>query len=252
MALGPHRMRPDVHVQTHTRANLTAFPRLMATDDVALDAPRASPAAQRYAPGRIALVMLVTLAYYVGGRVGFLFQSQSVPQSVLWLPNSILLAVLCVSPARSWPLLLAASFLPQLLVGWQNHSPLVTMSLLYLTNCADAALGATIWHLVSPTEWRIEGLRPMLAFLVLCAAVPTLILSFADAGITVVTGWGHDYWLAYETRARANVLTNAIFVPTVMAGIAARRDELAAYWRTRWLEAALLFLGLLTSAAVAF
>lgn len=252
VAIGPHRMRLDVHVQTHTRANLTAFPRLVPTRDVALDASAVSAPRQRRVAQRIALVIVVALAYYVGARIGFLFQSDSVPQSVLWLPNSILLAALCVSPARMWPLLLAASFPAQILVGWQNHSPLGTMSLVYLTNCADAALGATLWRFVSPSEWRIEGLRPMLAFLILCATVPTLLLSFADAGVTVGMGWGHDYWLAYETRARANVLTNAIFVPTVLAAVAARRDTLAAFWRTRWVETMLLFVGLLASAAFAF
>jgi signal transduction histidine kinase len=231
---------------------LTATPRILPMQDVALDATSATPPVSRRVPKRVGRVILVALAYYVGARIGFLFQSTAVPQSVLWLPNSILLAVLCVTSARSWPLLLLASFPSQLLVGWQNHMPLGVMSLFFVTNCADAVLGATLWHFISPSEWRIEGLRQMLAFLLLSATIPTLVLSFADAAITVVSGSGHDYSLAFETRARANVLTNVLFVPTVLAVIGARRDALVVFWRTRWLEGALLFVGLLTSAAVAF
>ena len=250
-ATGGHRMRLVAEVQTHTRAHLTAYPRLLPMQDVALE-PAPTSAAEARSVAGLVRVLAVAVAYYVGARVGFLFQSPSVPQSVLWLPNSILLAALCVSPLRSWPLLMLASFPPQLLVGWQTHGPLGTMSLLFVTNCADAALGATIWRFVSPGEWRIEGLRPMLAFLVLSATIPTLLLSFADAGITTAMGWSHDYWLVYATRARANVLTNVIFVPTALSVLAARRDSLAASWRSRWLEGSILFAGLLAMTAYAF
>ncbi|HEX4467898.1 MAG TPA: MASE1 domain-containing protein [Gemmatimonadaceae bacterium] len=230
---------------------MTAFPRLLPMQDVAFE-PIPATAPKPRPLGIIVRVLAVAIAYYVGARVGFLFQSPSVPQSVLWLPNSILLAALCVSPLRSWPVLMLASFPAQLLVGWQTHGPIVTMALIFVTNCADAALGATIWRFVSPGEWRIEGLRPMLAFLVLCATIPTLLLSFADAGITVGMGWSHDYWLVFETRARANVLTNVIFVPTMLAVLSAGREALAAHWRGRSLEGVILFAGLLSSAAFAF
>ncbi|HKW47775.1 MAG TPA: MASE1 domain-containing protein, partial [Gemmatimonadaceae bacterium] len=231
---------------------MTAYPRLLPMQEMAFEPIPAAAAEQQRPLGNVVRVLAMAGAYYLGGRVGFIFQSPSVPQSVLWLPNSILLVALCVSPLRSWPLLLLASFPAHLLVGWQNHGPLVTLSLIFVTNCADAALGATIWRFVSPGEWRIEGLRPMLAFLVLCATIPTLLLSFADAGITVGMGWSHDYWLVYETRARANVLTNVIFVPTVLAILGAGRASVAAHWRTRWLEAVILFAGLLSTAAFAF
>jgi two-component system sensor histidine kinase UhpB len=244
-------MRQEAGVQTHTRAHLTAYSRILPLQDVVLETTAPTVAVPRPA-ALVARVIAVAIAYYLGAWIGFLFQSPSVPQSVLWLPNSILLAALCVSPPSSWPFLLLASFPAQLVVGWQNHSPLVTMSLLFVTNCADAALGATIWRFVSPGEWRIEGLRTMLAFLLLSATIPTLLLSFADAGITVATGWSNDYWLVYETRARANVLTNVVFVPTVLAVLGMGRESLVASLRARWFEGTLLFTGLLAMAAFAF
>jgi two-component system, NarL family, sensor histidine kinase UhpB len=210
------------------------------------------PSLTRWASSRLMRPILLALAYYVGARVGFLFQTAAVPQSVLWLPNSILLAVLLVSPPRAWPLLLIAAFPAQLLVAFQSGAPLLTMSLLFLTNCADAALGASLWRYASRGELRLEGLRPMLTFLVLGAAVPPLLLSFVDAAISVATGWGTDYWLAYTTRVRANVLTNAIFVPAAVALIGADRHAFWQRWRTRYWEAALLFLGLIATTWFAF
>jgi integral membrane sensor domain MASE1 len=56
----------------------------------------------------VARAALVALAYYVGARIGFAFQSPSSPQSVLWLPNSILFGVLLVLPPSRWPAVLLA------------------------------------------------------------------------------------------------------------------------------------------------
>jgi two-component system sensor histidine kinase UhpB len=207
------------------------------------DRQQARPAVTGSAVRHVMEPAVVALAYYLGARVGFLFTLPAVPQSVLWLPNSILLAALLVSPPRRWPVLLAAAFPAQMLVAWQSGAPFQMMSLLFVTNCADAALGATLWRVLSRGEPRLEGLRPMLTFLVV-AAVPTILLSFADAWITVATVSGADYWLAWATRVRANVLTNVIFVPAALALVGADRGALWQRWRTRYREGLLLFAGL--------
>src|SRR5206468_6686673 len=74
-ARGGHRMRLESDVQTHTRAHLTAFPRIVPMQEVARDTGPASAPARRSVTGRLARVLLVALAYYVGARIGFLFQS---------------------------------------------------------------------------------------------------------------------------------------------------------------------------------
>jgi signal transduction histidine kinase len=239
-------------VSTRTALRLTAFANLPASlrDARGPREPR-SGSLGRLTLEQLQAPILLALAYYVGARVGFLFKAPDVPQSVLWLPNSILLAALLILPPRRWAAALAAAFPAQLLVAWQTGAPLLTMSLLFVTNCADAALGATLWQLLSRGEHRLEGLRQMLTFL-LVASVPTLLLSFADAGITVVTQHGADYWLAWETRARANVLTNVIFVPTALAVIGADRSGFWERWRARFVEGMLLFLGLIATTWFAF
>ncbi len=207
----------------------------------------AAPAGERLFI-RVAAVML---AYYVGARIGFLLQTPLIPQSVLWLPNSILLAALIVSPPRTWPLFLVPSLAPQLLVGYQSNAPLPTITLLFLTNCADAILGAMLWRVVSNGELRIQSLRSMVLFLVFGAMIPTLVVSFADAAISVGAHWATDFWLAYTTRARSNVLTNVIFVPTALTILGCDRRELASWWRSRWVEGALVMVALFATSFVA-
>src|SRR4051812_42716232 len=137
----------------------------------------------------VMLAAIVAVAYYIGASVGFLFQSPSVPQSVLWLPNSILLAALLMNDPRRWLPILAAAFPAQMLVAWQNHAPLVPVSLLFITNCADAALGAALLRWVTNGRWSLRNLNELILFIVLGAVLAPLLVSFVDAGITVATGW---------------------------------------------------------------
>ena len=195
--------------------------------------------------------VLVSAAYYLGAQIGFALQSPNAPQSVLWLPNSILLAVLLIVPFRTWPAYLAAAFPAQMLVSWGAGAPPVTLALLFLTNCADAALGAFLVRRVthSPQPFVFDGLAATGIFVVFGATLPTVLLSFADAGISVATGWSDSYYAAFVTRARSNVLTHLIVVPAIV-------DLAARDWRriraTHVVEGVALIGLLLVTCGIAF
>ncbi|MFL5615114.1 MAG: MASE1 domain-containing protein [Gemmatimonadaceae bacterium] len=244
-------MALETEVRQPTAGRLTADTTFALPSDEDTARSQPIPLRERFSDGRVQLVMLA-LAYYVGARLGFVLQSPLVPQSVLWLPNSILLAALIVTPQRRWPLMFLAAYPAQLLVGWQSHSPLLSISLIFLTNCADAALGATIWRALSPDEPRASGLPSMLVFLAFGATLPTIVVSFADAAITVATHWSGDFWLVFATRARANVLTNVIFVPAAVAVLTGERPSLWKQLKTRWREATVMLLALAATALLAF
>jgi len=194
--------------------------------------------------------ILLGVAYYLGAQVGFALQSPNAPQSVLWLPNSILLGALLIVPYRKWPLYLAAAFPAQMLMAWQTGAPAGTLALLFLTNCADAALGAFLVRRVAGSigAFRFDGLRNTTVFVVL-ATIATLVLSFADAGISTATGWAGSFAAAFLTRARSNTLTHLIVVPALV-------DMAAIHWprvdRKRVGEAALLAALLVLTCAIGF
>jgi PAS domain S-box-containing protein len=189
--------------------------------------------------------LLTSATYYVAAQIGFALQSPSTPHSVLWLPNSVLLSVLLISPAASWPVLLLAAFPAQLLVGLQAEAPVLPLSLLFLTNCADAMLGATLVCRLAGSPFHFDGLRNMLVFLVFGATLAPIVVSFADAAIVVLTGWGADYWLAFQTRVRSNVLTHAIAVPAMVACLDARMPSRARAFPARYYTEAILLFGAL-------
>ena len=191
------------------RADVTRYPRM-----------RWSEAREvlRQVPGQGAVgPVIVSAAYYFGAQIGFALQSPTAPQSVLWLPNSILLAVLLIVPFRRWPVYLAAAFPAQMLVSVGTGAPPVTLALLFLTNCADASLGAVLVRRMTGSQgpFEFDGLASTMRF-ALGATVSTVLLSFADAGISVATGWSDSYYAAFITRVTSNVLTHLIVVPGIV------------------------------------
>ena len=191
------------------RADVTRYPRM-----------RWSEAREvlRQVPGQGAVgPVLVSTAYYFGAQIGFALQSPNAPQSVLWLPNSILLAVLLIVPFRRWPVYLAAAFPAQMLVSVGTGAPPLTLALLFLTNCADASLGAVLVRRMTGSQgpFEVDGLASTMRF-ALGATVSTVLLSFADAGISVATGWTDSFYAAFVTRVTSNVLTHFIVVPGIV------------------------------------
>src|SRR5688572_11130841 len=69
----------------------------------------------------------LALAYYVGASIGFAFRVPGAPQSVMWVPNALLLAAALIAAPRHWPLLLASAFPVHMLVAWQAGAPLPTI-----------------------------------------------------------------------------------------------------------------------------
>jgi len=193
--------------------------------------------------------VLVSVAYYLGAQIGFALQSPNAPQSVLWLPNSILLAVLLIVPYRAWPVYLVAAFPAQMLVGWGAGQPALPIALLFLTNCADAALGAfLVRRTLGDAPFRFDSLRSTLVFAT-GASIATILLSFADASVTVATGWSHSSYAAFITRVRSNILTHLIVVPAIV-------DLTVVEWRriraTRLIEGAAFVALLGATCAAAF
>src|SRR5262245_36881287 len=88
--------------------------------------------------------LLVALAYYVGAQVGFALRFPGSPLSIIWPPNALLLtALLLTPPHRRWVLVLVLAVLPaHLLVALPNAVRGWTIPGTYITNCAEALLGA--------------------------------------------------------------------------------------------------------------
>jgi PAS domain S-box-containing protein len=193
------------------------------------------------------IAAIVSVSYYLTAIIGFGFALQPGSVSTLWMPNSILLAGLLLTPRRSWGLVILA-VLPAHF-GSELYSGIPTAMVLswFVSNVAQALLAAFCICLLIRDRLRFDRFRDLTMFILFGAFLAPFLSSFLDAALVKLNGWGNNsYWDIWRVRFFSNVIATLTLVPVVMlwvsGGIAALRRASA----LRYLEGGLLFFGLLT------
>src|ERR1043165_898400 len=101
----------------------------------------------------------VFVGYYLGARLGFALTFQPHPVSVMWPPNSLLLAALLLSPSRVWPVLLLAAFPAHILAEWQSGVPFRMVLCWFVSNSFEAFIGAASARILIGQSVRFESHR---------------------------------------------------------------------------------------------
>ncbi len=193
----------------------------------------------------IAICLLVFAGYYLGARVGFALTFQPHPVSVLWPPNSILLAALLLTPPRLWWLVLISAFPAHCAAQWQSSVPPSMIMCWFISNCCEALIGASLTRYFIRGPLRFVSLRNVGIFCLCAAVLGPFISSFLDAAFVRWNHWGIDsYWQLWRIRFSSNLLAVLIVTPFVVTwargGLAGARKAS----RQRQLEGGLLFLAL--------
>src|SRR3977135_1572977 len=189
--------------------------------------------------------LLVCVGYYIGSQFGFALTFRPHPVSVLLPPNSILLAVLLLTPVRTWWLMLLAAFPAHVVAQLQSHIPLPMILCYFMSNSCEALIGAGCIRYLIPGQIRFDSLRSTATFCFFGGLVGPFLSSFLDAGFVQLNHWGAgSYWEIWRIRLFSNILTALTFVPAIVTWFATRHRR-SRYWERRdYLEASLLFAGL--------
>ena len=196
--------------------------------------------------------LLVGVAYYLGAKLGFALTSQRHPVSTLWPPNSILVAILVLSPRRLWWFFLLAALPAHLLVQINADIPTAMILCSFVSNCSEALIGASILRYLTKSEVRLDNTNHVWMF-ILAALLGPFLSSFLDAAFVILNQFGKSsYWAVFRMRFFSNVLATLTLVPLIVTW---RRAELPTLktisWR-RYLEAGLLVVGFAFVAYVSF
>ena len=204
--------------------------------------------------GRIALIALsVCLAYYLGAKIGFALTFQPHPASVLWPPNSILLAALLLTPVRIWWVILLAAFPAHLAAQLQSNVPPMMILCWFMSNSCEALIGAGCVRYLIDRPVRFDRLRNVGIFCFFAAFLGPFLSSFLEAAFVVLNHWGRDsYWEVWRIRFTSNALAALTLVPFIVSWSAEGIAWLAKIRRPRFLEAGILLLGLLSVNIIAF
>jgi two-component system NarL family sensor kinase len=203
-------------------------------------------------PRLIIAAAVVSVAYYVGAQVGFALRFPTSPISMLWPPNSLLLAAFLLVPTRRWWIILVAALPAHLAVQIQNDVPPALMLGLFLTNSGQGLIGAAALRRFVPGPFRLDSLQRVGLFLVFAAFLAPMLIAFVAAALIVGTAWGEDYWLSWRAQLLSNILTVLTLVPAILAVAASETDWFRRSAARRWAEAGLLVAGLAVASWLVF
>jgi signal transduction histidine kinase len=195
--------------------------------------------------------LLVSVAYYVGAKIGFELTFQPHPVSTLWPPNSILFAALLLSPRRWWWFVLLAAFPAHLLAEINAEIPLTMVLSWFVSNCSEALIGASVVRYLAGPRIRLDNTYHVGVF-ISAALLGPFLSSFLDAAFVLLNHFGESsYWDVFRMRVFSNVLASLTLVPMILTW-RHRIPSLRTTSTKRFLEAALLAAGLLIAGIVTF
>ena len=188
----------------------------------------------------------VFAGYYLGCKIGFALTFQPHPVSVLWPPNSILVAALLLTQPRLWWFVLLVAFPAHLAAQLQSEVPPLMIVCWFISNASEALIGAGLMRYVIGGPMRFTSLRNVGIFCLSIVFIGPFLSSFLDAAFVVWNHWGHDgYWELIRMRLSSNAVSALIIVPLIVTWVTNGVQPLRAAARSRYLEACALLLGLL-------
>ena len=209
---------------------------------------RSSPDARRLGYAAV----LVFVGYYAGARLGLALTFLPNPISVLWPPNSILLAALLLAPVSAWWVLILAALPAHLLGELQSGVPAVMVLSWFISNVSEALIGAACVRYFVRGAPSLDRLRNVAVFVGGAAILAPFLSSFLDAAFVRLNGWGETgYWELWRTRFFSNVLTALTLVPLIVTWAGGGLAPLLAD-RRRLVEGGALLGGLLATGIFVF
>lgn len=201
----------------------------------------------------IVISAVVSASYYLTAVIGFEFALQPGSVSTLWMPNSVLLAGLLLTPKRWWWLVILAVFPAHFASELSSGVPTAMVLSWFVSNVAQALIAALSICWFVEDRLRFDRFRDLTIFILLGAFLAPFLSSFLDAALVKLNGWGSSsYWDLWRLRFLSNVLATLTVVPVVMVWVNGGVTALRNAPLRRYLEAGLLTVGLFAVSAIVF
>jgi PAS domain S-box-containing protein len=187
----------------------------------------------------------VFAGYYLGAKIGFALTFQPYPVSVLWPPNSILVAALLLTPPRIWWFILLAAFPAHCATELQSHVPPLMILCWFISNSSEAVISAGLTRYLVGGPIQFTSLRNAGIFCLCVVFAGPFLSSFLDAAFVVWNHWGQGtYWGLIRIRFFSNALAALIVVPLIVTWATNGIPALRTARLSRYVESCVLFLGL--------
>ena len=191
----------------------------------------------------LTISVVISIAYYVTAKVGFLFSLQPGSVSTLWMPNSILLAGLLLTEKRWWWLVILICFPGHISAELESGVPTRMILSWFISNSFQALIGAALIRYFLPTDLRLDRNKHLATFLVFGAFLAPFLASFLDAALVKLNiADPHTYWELWKVRFLSNVLATLTLVPFILEWVRTDFARLKRAPPIRFVEASLLLI----------
>jgi PAS domain S-box-containing protein len=195
----------------------------------------------------VVIGLWVFAGYYVGAKIGFALTFQPHPVSVLWPPNSILIAALLLTPPRIWWLVLLAAFPAHCVTELQSHVPPLMILCWFISNSSEAMIGAGLTRYLVCGPIQFTSLLNAGIFCLCVVFAGPFLSSFLDAAFVRWNAWGQgSYWELIRIRFFSNTLAALVVVPLIVTWATNGIQTVRTAGRARYLEACVLVFALLS------
>jgi PAS domain S-box-containing protein len=195
--------------------------------------------------------LLVCVAYYLSSVLGHALIAPSSSFSVLWLPNTVLLTALLLSPPRQWPGLVLIALPAHLLALAHQGVGLFQAGTYYVFGCALVVTVAAAMRRFGPDDLALRDLRQTLAFIAVTISA-TALGSLIWSPLIVSLWFGGNLWTQWYLAFLSNLLPFLIAMPCLAMGLTHGGELMRTAKRKRVVEFGLLVLGLLACAIAVF
>ena len=197
--------------------------------------------------------VLVCVGYYLGARLGLALTFEPFPVSVLWPPNAILFAGLLLVPTHRWFAVILAVLPAHLLAELTSGIPLLMVMCWYLSNVAEAVIGALCATLLAGRRLTFDSPTNVVYF-AFAAFLAALLSSFLDAAFVALNQFGNaGYWENWSARTWSNVTASLVVATPIVALATADWASIRQHaTRSRIAEVAALVAGLTVVAVIVF
>jgi len=192
------------------------------------------------------LVGIVTVSYFIAGKLGLMLASLNASASPVWPPAGIALAALLLLGYRVWPAILVGAFL----VNVTTAGNLATSFTIAIGNTLEAVAGA--WLVNRFAEGRNVFGRPQGVFkFALAAAISAVISPLFGVTSLALAGFAHwaNYGVIWLTWWLGDTTGDLVFTPLVLLWSVASKQR----WKKKEaVEVGILLLSLVLLSAVVF
>src|SRR6516162_157651 len=162
----------------------------------------------------------VFAGYYLGCKVGFSLKFKPHPVSVLWPPNSVLVAAFLLTQPRNWWVVLLAALPAHLAAQWQSQVPPLMILCWFISNSCEAIIGACLMRYLVVGPVRFTRLRNVALFCLCVVFIGPFLSSFLDAAFVVWNHLGQDgYWELIRIRLSSNAVSALVIVPLIVTWV---------------------------------